>query len=335
VVTPARRHLSLGPAPPGYQAPEFATYEQAMDWLAAERASLVTSVRDASRRGLHQVAWQLPLTLWDVFLLRGPWDQWIETGQIALRSARQLGDTAAEARVLNQLAGAYITCSRPADAVECMRQAIPINRAVGDLRGEAANWTNLGRAYDDLRRWPEAIAAYEQALPAARKAGHRYVERVVLNNLGEVHSALGDLQLALDYYDRSLQVGGIDDSRRLEAGTLINIGKVRLKLRQHQDAAEMVRQAVELSRAAGDHAQEAAALHLLCQTLAAGGLAEEARQQALAALAIYENLGDQRAEQVRADLQAYGKSDIHQHTVPAHAKLRPSGLPDRQVPVIR
>jgi DNA-binding SARP family transcriptional activator len=146
VVTPARRHLSLGPAPPGYQAPEFATYEQAMDWLVAERASLVTAVRDARRRGLHRLAWQLPLALWDVFLLRGPWDQWIETGQIALRSARQLGDTAAEARVLNQLAGAYITCSRPADAIECVRQAIPINRAVGDLRGEAANWTNLGRA---------------------------------------------------------------------------------------------------------------------------------------------------------------------------------------------
>jgi hypothetical protein len=81
----------------------------------------------------------------------------------------------------------------------------------------------------------------------------------------------------------------------------------------------MVRQAVELSRAAGDHAQEAAAHHLLGQTLAAGGLAGEARQQALAALAIYENLGDPRAEQVRSDLQAYGESDIHQHTVPAHA----------------
>jgi tetratricopeptide (TPR) repeat protein len=270
----------------------------------------VTAVRDARRRGLHRLAWQLPLALWDVFLLRGPWDQWIETGQIALRSARQLGDTAAEARVLNQLAGAYITCSRPADAIECVRQAIPINRAVGDLRGEAANWTNLGRACDDLRRWPEAIAAYEQALPAARKARHRYVERVVLNNLGQVHSALGDLQLSLDYYGRSLLVEGIDDSRRLEAGTLINIGTVRLKLRQHQDAAEMVRQAVELSRAAH---------HLLGQTLAAGGLAGEARQQALAALAIYENLGDPRAEQVRADLQAYGESDIHQHTVPAHA----------------
>jgi DNA-binding SARP family transcriptional activator/tetratricopeptide (TPR) repeat protein len=309
VVTPARRHLSLGPAPPGYQAPKFAAYEQAMDWLVAERASLVTAVREARRRGLHQVAWQLPLALWDVFMLRGPWDQWIETGQIALRSARQLGDTGAEARVLNQLAGAYITCSRPSDAIECVRQAIPINQAAGDLRGEAANWTNLGRACNDLRRWPEAIAAFEQALPAARKAGHRYVERVVLNNLGEVHSALGDLQRALDYYDQSLQVDGIDDSRRLEAGTLINIGQVRLKLRQHQDAAKMGRQAVKLSRAAGDQAQEAAAHHLLGQTLAAGGLTEEARRHALAALAIYEDLGDPRAGQVRADLQAYGKSD--------------------------
>jgi DNA-binding SARP family transcriptional activator/tetratricopeptide (TPR) repeat protein len=321
VVTPARRHLSLGPAPPGYQAPEFASYEQAMDWLVAERASLVTAVRDARRRGLHQVAWQLPLALWDVFMLRGPWDQWIETGQIALRSARQLGDTAAEARVLNQLAGAYITCSRPSDAIECVRQAISINHAAGDLRGEAANWTNLGRACKDLRRWPEAIAAYEQALPAARKAGHRYVERVVLNNLGEVHSALGDLQRALDYYDQSLQVDGIDDSRRLEAGTLTNIGQVRLKLRQHQDAAEMGRQAVELSRAAGDQAQEAAALHLLGQTLAAGGLTEEARPQALAALAIYEDLGDPRAGQVRADLQAYGKSD--QPDIPEYAASQP------------
>jgi DNA-binding SARP family transcriptional activator/tetratricopeptide (TPR) repeat protein len=310
VVTPARRHLSLGPAPPGYQAPEFATYEQAMDWLAAERANLVAAVHDAGRRGLHQVAWQLPLTLWDVFLLRGPWDQWIETGQIALRSARQLGDTAAEARVRNQLAGAYITCGRPADAIECLRQAIPITRAVGDLRGEAANWTNLGRACSDLHRWPEAITAYQQALPAARKAGHRYVERVVLNNLGEVQFALGDLQFALYYYDRSLQIDDVDDSRRLESGTLINIGTVRLGLGQYQNAAEMAQQALPLSRAAGDRALEGAALHLLCQALAARGLPEEARQQALAALAIYEDLGDPRAAEVRADLQACGESDV-------------------------
>jgi hypothetical protein len=103
-----------------------------LGWLDEERENLVAAVHQAAVWGRHEIAWQLSLTLRDLFLLRGYHGDWVATLQTGLRSTRILGDRHAESRVLRDLAVAYDQCDRAAEAVEILHQGLAISRELGD-----------------------------------------------------------------------------------------------------------------------------------------------------------------------------------------------------------
>lgn len=71
LVNPHRTHIDLGPAVPGTDVLSFGNYAEALAWLDAEHANLLTAVDQASCQGEHEIAWKLSHTLWDLFNLRG------------------------------------------------------------------------------------------------------------------------------------------------------------------------------------------------------------------------------------------------------------------------
>ena len=149
-----------------------------MRWSAA---NLLAATRQAALSGLYEFAWQLPTASLGFFNRRTYWADWVETHQIALASARQIGDRRGEAMVLNNLGIGYAR-RLTGDAIGCFEQAMDIRREIGDRPGkprprptwptrtscsagstrstfQQALTIHAGRATAMAREWPSTISA--------------------------------------------------------------------------------------------------------------------------------------------------------------------------------
>ena len=179
----------------------FAGAEDALAWYDSERVNVVAATRQASARGLHDVAWRLPAPLFVVFNRRGNWADCIATHRIALDSARQAGNRQGEAWVLNNL-GEALGVTRDSEGIGCLEQALAIRREIGDRIGEAQAANNLADAYA-LGRTEEALELLRRALDLNREVGYRFGEGVALVNLGEALLDLDRADEAIDYLQQA------------------------------------------------------------------------------------------------------------------------------------
>jgi hypothetical protein len=145
-INPRRRHVSLGPAGPGIEPLQFSGYDDGLAWLDAEQANLVAAVHLAASQGEHEIAWKLPLTLWDLFTLRGLFDDWAATHRTGLTSAAALDERFGRAWILNHLGAAHMMSDRHEEARACYEQVLPLCRELNNQHAEASILHNLGLA---------------------------------------------------------------------------------------------------------------------------------------------------------------------------------------------
>ncbi len=220
-IDPVRRHVSL-PAerPPGEQL-TFDGYEQALAWLEAERANLSEAVELAGRAGAHEIAWKLPIELWDLYNLGSHWADWIAADRTALASARLLRDRHAEGWVLNHLATAYVQSGELGVAISCFRQALDLRRTMGDRLAEGGILGNLGKAYADACRPEESVACLQQALEIFRATGQPSLQGRVLMTMSEAQLQLGQTEDALSSAVQSADLCLQSGDRLTHAGALV------------------------------------------------------------------------------------------------------------------
>jgi len=303
VLNPHRRHLELDPAEEPSEPMRFAGYEEALGWLDAEHENLVAAVPQAVRAGLDDIAWQLPIALWDLFLLRGHLRDWVEVLQIGLAAADRLGNRFAQARVLNDLAAAYEESGRSADAVQALLEGLPISREIGDRRGEAAKLANLGVSYGQLDQFPAALDALRRALEIFTEIGYAAARANTYNNLSWIEYRTGQLDSAIEDAQRAIEVGRQIGDEYIQAKALVGMSMAYRNLDQLDEAEECARASIALHRKVGNRAGEAGALHSLGRALALRGEIDEARRLWQEALAILDELRDPQVEDVRRDLE--------------------------------
>jgi DNA-binding SARP family transcriptional activator/Flp pilus assembly protein TadD len=280
----------------------FDTYQRALQWCETERTNLVAAIRQAAQHGLHALAWQLPLTLRRFFRLGKYWTDWIVTFQIALASARVLGERGGEGLILFSLGEPYTDLGRMDEAIDHLRDALTIHREIGDRRAEARTLSNLGVNYGMLGRFAESVNLLHQALAIHRDIGNRYNEAIVLENIGEALRGLRKFDEAVDHLQQALVVHGDIGDRYNQGSTLTTLGDVYQDLQLDEKATHYYEQALSIRRSLGDRGGEAStliglghALHRLNRT----GEAREAWRQAHSILA---DIGDPRAADVEARL---------------------------------
>jgi DNA-binding SARP family transcriptional activator len=302
VVTPWRERVPLGPVETGIQPLTFATPERALEWFAAERENLVPATRQAAGYGCHEVAWKLPVALLGCFDLLGYRTEWLETHLIALDSARQAGDRAGEAWVLNDLGMVY-SQQHMAEAIGYFEQALIIRRDLGDVRGEAIAVNNLADAFIRLGRVAEGLDQLERAPELQRKAGYRYGEGVALNNLGEAYLALHRTPEAVECLQQARDVFVEADAPHGEDYALHNLARAFLDLGRPQEAVACFQQALTIRRAVGDRHSQALTLMFLGRAQRQVGSLDAARESWTSAYAIFDELGDEeQTAEVAAEL---------------------------------
>ena len=336
---PGERHRRPSIEAPASAIPPLAEPAAARTWLDAERANLLAVAAYAAGHSWAGDAIRLASTVFRYLEIEGHYPDGVTITAHALRAAQDIGDLAAEARALSDLAVIDLRQSRFEQAETNLRQALGLYRQTSDPTGQARVLGNLGIVSYQQGRYREASDCNEQALAQYRQGGDRFGEARTLNNLGQLDLRMGRYDRASDRLRQAGVLGRRTSNWAVTSQSLVNLALVELRqgryeqagdrmreaqaingdtsnlaltargliclalidLREgrHEQAASRLRQALKLSRESGDRCGEAEALHGLGQVLLATGQADGAITRYRAALDLASAIGD-KYEQARA-----------------------------------
>lgn len=330
----ADQHLR---AQPGPAVPEgFPDRGSVLDWLDAERVSLIAAASMAAATGRDQLAIQLPLLLAEYLQLRHRLDEWLAITTVSANVARRLGDRQMEGSALvtmgnvlrqlrrfeeavtvcreavtigretgnqylqvgalNNLANALHETGRFDEAIEVQREDLEICRVIGDRHGEGKALNNIGAALRQVGRLDEAITAHQEAADLYREVGDRYGEGTAMNNLGIVFCQVRRFKEAIAAYQEDLSICRVIGDRYGEATTLNNIGAALQAEGKLEDAVTAHQDAAAIYREIGERHGEAKALNNLGAALGDLGRFEETIAALHQAVAIFGETGDRNSE---------------------------------------
>jgi DNA-binding SARP family transcriptional activator len=290
-------------ARPGPVAPlRFGGPDRARTWFEAEHPNLVAAVGQAADAGLHDIAWQLPATLWSFFYLSKRWADWTSTHTTGLASARRCADGHGEARMLHSLGTAAWNQGLLDEARGHYDGALAIWRRRGDRLGESQTLNNLGATLCAQRAFGEALVCYRRALRLRTEIGDRRGQGQTLNNLGEAHRELSQFGSAIEYFEQALEIHREVADSFGESETLANLGVLHREVGRAGEAVGCFRRALAVCRGMGDSLGVAANLIDLGRTLQETGRSGAAHDSWAEASAVLAGLPGADAGRLRADL---------------------------------
>jgi tetratricopeptide (TPR) repeat protein len=299
---PSRRFpAAMRPGPDG--PPPLAKPAAALDWYEAELPALLAATRQASRLGLHDVAAQLAAAMWD-FFARAPYpDEWLDTCQTGLRSARQLDDDFTLSWMLSGYGAALNTLGRFAEAHDCLAEALAIRRRTGDRAPQAATLNSLGVGQTLQGRYEQALDYLQQALAIFIELNEPLYVGIVRSNMGTPLLGLKRHAEALDCLTQALAINQETGERHGQGITESKLGDTYLDLGRLDEAVTHYRLALDaLDDTEREHDDQADVLCNLGHCLVRLGRLDQARQAWLSALPILDKICDPRAAELREHL---------------------------------
>ena len=285
--------------------PGFLSRGEALNWCDAERDNLVAAIRQLSRLGIDDVAWQLAVTLTRYYNARKQWDDWIGTHRMALESARRCHDRYGEGRVLHSLGRALTDRGRFDDALDAYQRASVL--LPHDSYRREHVWIMIGQAAVQARR-----GAADTAITVARDAlalcgdTDDHATAVLLGLTGAILVELGQHAEGIEHLERSLVIRRSRGDKVGQALTLHNLGETYGRIRRYPEATGSLLAALELRKDLDDRFGQANTHKELGIQLASQGSFSAAREHSREALRIFEELGAPEAAAVRAWLGRVG-----------------------------
>lgn len=240
--------------------PDVRTFDDpaaAMAWLGREWPTLVALVSASAADGLHDRAWRLAFLLRGYFFLAKLWDPWIQTHQVALASARAVGNRWAEGATLNNLGIAHIDRGDFAVAADHYRDALALFRELGDEHGEMNSVANLGWVHHYQGEYADALRDLSAAVEFYRRTGADRNTAITLRGIALAETELGEFERSAEHAHEALGVferSGL----LLDAAMALNcLGWTYFRSGEHERAAAAYVRAVDVGGRA-DSAYEVA-----------------------------------------------------------------------------
>ncbi|MGH3715934.1 MAG: BTAD domain-containing putative transcriptional regulator, partial [Micromonosporaceae bacterium] len=272
------RVRGFDPPPVDLAATGAAIAEDPYAWYAAESATLLALIESGCGHRLATPAWQLAHALATFFEIRGGWDDWRRSHQLASEAAAAADDRIGVAAMRSGLGRLALDHGENPEALRLLEPAAETVRALGPTPLLAVTLHRLGEAYGFSGRLTEAIASHTEALRLAEDTGDRSLQMDVLRSLGLLQHLTGELSAAADSLVRALALAdaahladpdaadtaatpepadgaepvGAVDRTWLKPWILASLGSVRLELGQPGDAAHSYRQAKQIAERRGD-----------------------------------------------------------------------------------
>jgi class 3 adenylate cyclase/tetratricopeptide (TPR) repeat protein len=236
--------------------------------------------------------------------LMGDYPAAAQAQEQALGIYRDLGDQDGQAKALSHLGDVRRATGDYRAAAQTQEQALGVYRDLGDRIGQADALSHLGdirRATGDYRA---AARTLEQALGVYRDVGDRLGQANALLYLGVVRRMTGDYRAAAQTLEHALNIYRDIGNRGGEAEALNETGTLHRVSGDTAQADRCHQQALELARAIASSWDEAHALAGLGRGALAADRADEAAGMLRQALDIFQRIGAAEAADVSAELQA-------------------------------
>ncbi|MEV4416667.1 BTAD domain-containing putative transcriptional regulator [Catellatospora sp. NPDC049609] len=291
LLQPFRQPIAVGAPDPRVAIDGPADVASALAWFTAERGVLVACVGWAAEHGLPAQARQLAWTLETFFDLRGRWQDWAATQQIAVAAARSLGDRDAEAHGHCSRGMALNKMHRYSEAYEHLREALRLATDGGDKARQAWCHRGLANVYENQGLYRQSLEHVLAALPLSQELGDTMTEARTRNMVGWLHARLGEHGPALAYSQRAFeQLSGLGNRHAL-AHVHHSLGYIHHHRRDLDQAATHYRQAALLFQEIGNRYEEAEVLLHQGDARYVGGDHAGAAGSWRRALAILDDLG--------------------------------------------
>ncbi|MEV6839234.1 BTAD domain-containing putative transcriptional regulator [Streptomyces sp. NPDC051133] len=172
-------------------------------------------------------------------------------GRAALGVARRLGDAAAEAYALGDLAGLHFLTGRQNDALALTDRALEIWRRLGAASRIRRCLNNRGLLLEGLGRFAESGEALRQSLAYSRRLNDLYGEAVTHSHLGNLYEHT-DPRAAIEQHRRSLAIGDAIGAVIVQHSAHCNIGYAQLTLGEPAAAARHFEESLRILGEHGD-----------------------------------------------------------------------------------
>ncbi|MEU8982436.1 BTAD domain-containing putative transcriptional regulator [Streptomyces sp. NPDC048309] len=169
----------------------------------------------------------------------------------ALGAARRLGDEAAEAYALGDLAGLHFMTGRASDALALNDEALAIWRRLGVLSWVRRGLNNRGMLLEGLGRYAESGEALLQSLEFSRELGDPHMEAITYSHLGNLYEHT-DPRAAIDHHKRSLAIGDTVRDVIIRHSAHCNIGYAHLTLGEPAAAVPHFEESLRILGSHGD-----------------------------------------------------------------------------------
>ncbi|GAA3840076.1 tetratricopeptide repeat protein [Streptomyces chiangmaiensis] len=182
----------------------FGSAQAAADWIGLELENMVALVERHA-----DTSAQVPLLVRRIashLQRRGRVAELEVPVDAALRGARRLGDTAAEAYALLDLAGVHFLKGHGRDALALLDQALEIWRRLDHLSCLCRGLNNRALLLESLGRYEETGEALRQCLEYTRVLNDPMQEAITYSNLGNLYEHT-DPRAAIGHHRRSLEIG--------------------------------------------------------------------------------------------------------------------------------
>ncbi|PWU52044.1 transcriptional regulator [Micromonospora sp. S4605] len=299
VLQPHRPHFAP-PAPALVEPVRVDTYQTALSWCESERTNLLPVVRAAASGGASGHAWRIALGASAYWYIAKRREDWRAATRIGVAATRAVGDRRAEGALLASLATALCESRRYAEAIELYQESLRLHEASGDRDWRATSLNSLAVAHAEAGRPDEALATFALARAEHRLRGNRRGEGVALQNMAQCHVLLGQPGEAIARHEEALTAMRDAGDRYAEAICIANLGEAHAELGDHDRAILRFREAVRLHRSTGNEHGRARTLLALGRSLGELGDADRARSCWRRALAVFDELGDPEADEIRA-----------------------------------
>ena len=212
--------------------PTFESSEQAFAWGDMELVNVVTLVErhtdDADDRRAARISALIRL-FFPYAQRSGRVAEMEVLGRAALRAARRLGDEAAEAYALGDLAGLHFLTGRQSEALTLNDRALTIWHRLDRMSRLRRCLNNRGLLLEGLGRYEESGRALRQSLEYSRQLNDPHGEAVTHSHLGNLYEHT-DPRAAIEQHRRSLAIGDEIGAVIVQHSAHCNIGYAHLTL---------------------------------------------------------------------------------------------------------
>ncbi|MBO1415797.1 tetratricopeptide repeat protein, partial [Streptomyces sp. FH025] len=273
----------------------FADLAAALEWLDAERANLVETVKVAHGKGRPDVSVALSYALARYLRRRRHLDDWIDVGMVAVAVHQEHGSGTGTASALNHYGAALAEVRRFEEARAAHQAAANLCMAADHPAGLAESALNLAGVWFEMGDPDMAARLYEAAAGLYERLGDDRGRRVALTNRATVLASVREFDRAMDDV---IEAEALTAGETRTPAALVARGRVLAGKRRFAEAVELFREAAEIQRRRENPHGEAAALTDLGRLLIETWQLDEATEVQSRAAELYHSLGDRHGEAI-------------------------------------